>query len=110
MKHHYGFRACGQPRGVDSERVADFGSHRPFIALRPARQMGSANLSKVYIRLEIERAMAQRGGITRTRIVDELGAIAFSDIGDFVDWDNETVHFQPSDPGVKVGTAARSRR
>jgi hypothetical protein len=27
-----------------------------------------------------------------SRIVDELGAIAFSDLGDFVDWDNETQH------------------
>jgi hypothetical protein len=30
--------------------------------------------------------------ITRSRIVDELGAIAFSDIGEFVDWDNEIQH------------------
>jgi hypothetical protein len=34
----------------------------------------------------------ERTGITRSRIVDELGAIAFSDLGDFVDWDNETQH------------------
>jgi hypothetical protein len=32
------------------------------------------------------------GILARSRIVDELGAIAFSDLGDFVDWDNETQH------------------
>jgi phage terminase small subunit len=40
----------------------------------------------------IEYALMERTGITRSRIVDELGAIAFSDLGDFVDWDNETQH------------------
>jgi hypothetical protein len=40
----------------------------------------------------IEYALKERTGITRSRIVDELGAIAFSNIQDFVDWDNETQH------------------
>ena len=49
----------------------------------------------------IDSAFMELGGITRSRIVDELGAIAFSDIGDVVDWDNETEHLQPGDPGIK---------
>jgi hypothetical protein len=51
----------------------------------------------------IDSAFMELGGITRSRIVDELGAIAFSDIGDVVDWDNETEHLQPSEPGVGDG-------
>ena len=38
----------------------------------------------------LETELTDDGGITRTRIVDELGAIAFSDIKDFVDWSADT--------------------
>jgi hypothetical protein len=40
----------------------------------------------------IEYALLERTGITRSRIVDELGAIAFSNIQEFVDWDIVTEH------------------
>jgi Terminase small subunit len=40
--------------------------------------------------MAIEEAFAALGGVTRIRIVDELGAIAFADIGEFIDWSNET--------------------
>jgi phage terminase small subunit len=55
-----------------------------------AKQIASENLTKPDVMLAIEEAFAALGGITRIRIVDELGAIAFADIGDFVDWSNET--------------------
>ena len=42
------------------------------------------------------------GGITRTRIVDELGAIAFSDIGHVVDWD-QSVEKPPTKADGPVG-------
>jgi phage terminase small subunit len=35
------------------------------------------------------------GGITRTRIVDELGAIAFADIGTIVTWEEEITDYEP---------------
>jgi phage terminase small subunit len=54
--------------------------------------IASENLRKPDILQAIEYALMERTGITRSRIVDELGAIAFSDLGDFVDWDNETQH------------------
>jgi phage terminase small subunit len=55
-----------------------------------AKQIASENLTKLDVMMAIEEAFAALGGITRIRIVDELGAIAFSDIGEIVDWSNET--------------------
>jgi len=57
-----------------------------------ATEIGYENLRKPHVLQAIEYALMERTGITRSRIVDELGAIAFSDLGDFVDWDNETQH------------------
>jgi phage terminase small subunit len=57
-----------------------------------AKQIASENLTKPDVMMAIEEAFASLGGITRIRIVDELGAIAFADIGEFVDWDNEVEH------------------
>jgi phage terminase small subunit len=48
------------------------------------------NLRKLNVLRAIEEAFMELGGVTRARIVDELGAIAFADIGDFIDWSNET--------------------
>jgi predicted lipoprotein len=49
------------------------------------------------------------GGVTRARIVDELGAIAFADIGDFIDWSNETQQLstdtkRPMDANIEDGS------
>ena len=66
-----------------------------------ARQTGSENLSKPYIAAAIERALAERGGITRTRVVEELAKIAFSDIGKVVTWGPEaTVIRAPENGGA----------
>jgi phage terminase small subunit len=35
------------------------------------------------------------GGITRARIVEELGAIAFADIGTIVTWKEEIIDYEP---------------
>jgi phage terminase small subunit len=55
-----------------------------------AKQIASENLTKPDVMMAIEEAFASLGGITRIRIVDELGSIAFADIGEFIDWSNET--------------------
>jgi phage terminase small subunit len=73
-----------------------------------AKQIASENLTKPDVMMAIEEAFASLGGITRIRIVDELGAIAFGDIGDFVDWDNEIQHVAADlvkrmDGAVEVG-------
>jgi hypothetical protein len=47
-------------------------------------------------------AFMELGGVTRARIVDELGAIAFSDIGNYVDWDNNVEHVAADLGGVEV--------
>ena len=57
---------------------------------KSAPVIASQNLRKLNVLRAIEEAFMELGGVTRSRIVDELGAIAFSDIGDFVDWSNET--------------------
>ena len=72
---------------------------RAGYSAQTARQMGSENLSKPYIAAEIERAMAERGGITRTSIVHELGAIAFSNICDVIAWDQSV-----EEPPTKTGS------
>jgi len=49
-----------------------------------ARQQASENLSKPYIAAAIDDAMAKEPGITRTRIVDELAKIGFSNMQDYM--------------------------
>jgi phage terminase small subunit len=44
------------------------------------------NLRKPKIALALDRAMAERCGVTRPRIVDELAKIAFSDLRKVVSW------------------------
>jgi phage terminase small subunit len=76
-----------------TEYLVDLNATRAAIragySAQTARQTGSENLSKPYIAAEIERALAERGGITRTRLVEELAKIAFSDIGKVVTWGPE---------------------
>lgn len=57
---------------------------------KSAPVIASQNLRKLNVLRAIEEAFMELGGVTRARIVDELGAIAFADIGDFIDWSNET--------------------
>ena len=57
---------------------------------RTASEMGYENLRKPQIMMAVERALEAFGGITRTRLLEELGALAFSDIRKVVHWDQET--------------------
>jgi phage terminase small subunit len=75
---------------------------RAGYSAQTARQTGSENLSKPYIAAEIERALAARGGITRTRLIEELARIAFSDIGKVVTWGPEAVVIQAPESGVAI--------
>ena len=54
-----------------------------------ASEIGYENLRKPHIAAAIDSAFVELGGITRSRIVDELGAIAFSDISNIVNWDDK---------------------
>ena len=51
---------------------------------------------------EIERALAERGGITRTRLVEELAKIAFSDISKVVAWGPEAAVIRAPEDGVAI--------
>jgi phage terminase small subunit len=68
-----------------------------------AKEIGYQNLRKPRIAMAIESALAEFGGITRTRIVDELGAIAFSDIGEIVTWNEEAHDYGAGDEFVLDG-------
>jgi phage terminase small subunit len=74
-----------------------------------ARQIASENLSKPYIAEAIDKALADRGGITRTRIVDELARIGFSDIRKVVSWRPEPVEVESLIEGQPPTTILASR-
>jgi phage terminase small subunit len=70
-----------------------------------ARQQASENLSKPYIAAAIDDAMAKDPGVTRTRIVDELAKIGFSNIQDYMGLTHDgDAHFDLS--SLEAGQAA----
>jgi phage terminase small subunit len=68
-----------------------------------ASEIGYENLRKPQIMAAIDSAFMELGGITRSRIVDELGAIAFSDISNIVNWDDKFLDHQPGDVAMIDG-------
>jgi hypothetical protein len=54
----------------------------------------------------IEEALRQFGGITQTRLIEELSRLAFSDIGNVVAWDNEVEHVSTAALGGPKGETA----
>lgn len=58
---------------------------------KSAAVIASENLRKPHIAAAIERALAERPGVTRARVVEELAAIAFSDVRKVADWGIATV-------------------
>jgi phage terminase small subunit len=75
---------------------------RSGYSARTARQTGSENLSKPYIASEIERALAEHGGVTPTRLIEELAKIAFSDIRKVVSWGPEATITHVPEDGVTI--------
>ena len=71
-----------------------------------ASEIGYENLRKPKIMSAIEEALRQFGGITQTRLIDELGRLAFSDIGNVVAWDNDVEHVNTAVLGGPKGEAA----
>lgn len=62
-------------------------------ASNDARKM----LDKPNVAAAIDKALAERPGITRTRIVDELAKIAFANAGTYSSWDADGVKIISSD-------------
>ena len=71
-----------------------------------AAEIGYENLRKPQIMSAIEEALRQFGGITQTRLIEELGRLAFSDIGNVVAWDNDVEHVSTAALGGPKGEAA----
>lgn len=68
-----------------------------------AKETAYDNLTKPHIMAAIDAALMELGGITRARVVDELGAIAFADIGQIVTWDEEHRDYSEGDSFVLDG-------
>jgi phage terminase small subunit len=61
---------------------------------KTANRIAAENLSKPVLQLAIKGALdarAQRTGITADRVLEEIGKIAFSKLGDFVDVEAHSV-------------------
>ena len=71
-----------------------------------ASEIGYENLRKPKIMSAIEEALRQFGGITQTRLIEELSRLAFSDIGNVVAWDNDVEHVSTAALGGRKGEAA----
>lgn len=66
---------------------------------KSAGQIGSANLAKPYIKKALEKAMKKRSDRTKRtqdQVVEELAKIAFGDISQIVEWDDEGLKVIPS--------------
>jgi phage terminase small subunit len=76
-----------------------------------ARSIASENLTKPNIAAAVDAALAERPGVTRARIVDELAAIAFSDIRKVVSWRPEmtVIEAEEGAEGEEGGRAVVSR-
>jgi phage terminase small subunit len=67
--------------------------YQPGSASNDARRM----LDKPSVAAAIDKALAERPGITRTRIVDELAKVAFANMGDYAKWDGDGVNLVDSE-------------
>jgi phage terminase small subunit len=62
-----------------------------------ANQLAYQLLRKPKVAEAVALAMAERPGVTRARIVDELASIAFANAGDYFAWGPDGVTVKPSD-------------
>lgn len=71
-------------------------------AVRAGYSRGSAHvtssrlLAQNNVRKMIEGAVEERFGLTTLSIIEELAAIAFHDIGDYVSWTHDSIRIVPS--------------
>jgi phage terminase small subunit len=61
-----------------------------------AHVTSSRILAKRQVRAHVEGVIAKRFGVTKLSIIEELAAIAFHDIGDYVSWTNDNIRVTPS--------------
>jgi phage terminase small subunit len=99
-------RCAGIYNRAATARSATQAAIRAGYSPNSAAQIGHENLRKPEITLAIQEALRQFGGITQTRLIDELGRLAFSDIGNVVAWDNDVEHVSIAAFGGPKGEAA----
>jgi phage terminase small subunit len=61
-----------------------------------AHVTASRLLSKADVRHAIEATLSERFSVTKLTIIEELAAIAFHDIADYMTWTESAVHVTPS--------------
>lgn len=54
-------------------------------------------LARADVRQRVEAALEEQFGITKMSIIEELAAIAFHDIADYMSWTDKAIHITPSD-------------
>jgi phage terminase small subunit len=73
---------------------------RAGYSARRAAEIGYQLLQKTPVSEAVARAKAERSartGITADRVLEELGALAFANMGQFAEWGPGGVTFRPSD-------------
>jgi len=76
--------------GAAAARRAGYSENRCY-------EIAYQTLRKPKIAEAIAKALAERPGVTRTRIVDELANIAFANAGDYFTWGPHGVSVKPSE-------------
>lgn len=74
-------------------------AERAGYSKKTARAIGAENLTKPDIAAAIEKAKRERAqttGITAARVLEELAAIAFSDLGEMVSFSEGGIVFKPA--------------
>jgi phage terminase small subunit len=79
---------------------------RAGYSVHTAKEIGYQNLQKPHIARAIDAALAKFGGITRTRLLKELGLVAFADIGKVVTWNDAAHEIGPSESETVYGEGA----
>jgi phage terminase small subunit len=73
-----------------------------------AKQMGYVNLRKPAIAKAIADYLAERWGVTKARIVEEMAKVAFANAGDYMTWGPDGVTIKSSDELAEEQRAAVS--
>lgn len=79
----------GRQKRFVEEYLVDLNGYRAALRAgyseRCARSIASRNLSNPKVMIAVDMALASQPGITRTRVIDELGKIAFANMLDFIE-------------------------
>lgn len=82
--------------------LIDLNATHAYLAVKPHSMRGTAStqgcglLKRPEVAAAVDAALSSEVGATRTRIVDELAALAFHNPGDYSSWTEDDATFTPS--------------